>query len=174
MAVINTIDDALSHPQSREAISGSRLLQIVRQVTIQASDDDTSVWFLGEVPDTAIVSDIELEGAAITGATDYDIGLYKPDGTVIDVDVFADGLDLSSIAGLPVGPFGDGCRKGMTNLAVTDANKTVSELAVHVNKAFPAVGETSRLPKYRIGLRANTAGSGAGALVARITYLMAF
>jgi len=173
MAVINTIDDVFTHPQSREKFTGSRVLQIVRQVTIATGDDDGSVWFLGEVPDTAIITDIEVEGAAITGATDYDIGLYKPDGTVIDVDVFADGLDFSSISGLPVGPFGDGCRKGMTNLAVTDANKTVSELAGHVNKALPAPGETNRLPKYRVGLRANTAGSGAGALVSRITYLMA-
>lgn len=173
MAVINTVDDILTHPQPAAETTGSRVLEVVRLITIAASDDDGSKFLIAEVPDMAVLQSVTLESPAITGATDYDIGLFDKDGNVLNANVLADGLDMSSTTGLPTGSTGDPVRQGMTNLALTDATKRVFELAGHVNKAFPASGETNRLSKYRIGLTANTIGTAAATIIARTRYLMA-
>lgn len=56
---------------------------------------DSRVWF-GKVPSHAIIlpSSI-LYHSAVTGLTDFDIGLYR-DGALVDIDALADGLNLSS------------------------------------------------------------------------------
>lgn len=172
MAVVNTVDDAFAHPQASAEFGGAKVLNETRVITIAAGDDDTSVYFIAELPDTAVLDSITLEGPAITAGTVYDVGLYNVDGTVVDQDCFANNLDLSDVTGLPVGPTGDPIRQCMTALALTDVNKKLYEHAGHVNKAFPASGETNRKGKYRIGLKGDTVGSGAGTPVARVQYRM--
>lgn len=172
MAVVNEADDVFVFPQHAAQIGGKRVIETVRVISIAAADDDTSKYFMAEVPGTAVLERVELEGPAISGASDYDIGFYDTDGNVIIKDKLADGLDLSSITGLPTGPTGDAVRQGMTNLALADAVKSVAELAGHVVKALPATGETRAKEKYRIVLTANTVGTAAGTLIARVRYLM--
>lgn len=172
MAVVNEADDIFVHPQHAAQIGGKKVVESVRVISIAAADDDTSKYFMAEVPGTAILERVELEGPAVAGAADYDIGFYDVDGNVIIKDKLADGLDLSSITGLPTGPTGDAVRQGMTNLALTDAVKPVAELAGHVVKALPASGETRAKEKYRIVLTANTVGTAAGTFIARVRYLM--
>lgn len=172
MAVINEADDLFSHPQHAAQIGGKRVIEVVRVIQIAAADDDGSKYFMAEVPGTAVLGRVELEGPAITNGTDYDVGFYDVNGNVIIKDKLADGLDLSNVTGLPVGPTGDVVRQAMTNLALADAIKSVAELAGHVVKALPAPGETRAKEKYRIVLTANTVGTAAGTLIARVRYLM--
>lgn len=172
MAVINTIDDALSYPADTAETTGARILEVIKVITIVSGDTDASKFFIAEVPDMALLERIELECPAITGGTDYDIGLFDTKGNVILADCFANGLDMSDVTGLPVGPLGDSVRQGMTAVTLANAGKRVFEHAGHVNKALPASGETNRLAKYRIGLTANTIGSADATIVARVRYLM--
>jgi len=172
MAVINTIDDRLVHPKAASEVTGAPIYEVVSVIAIAANDDDTSKFFIAEVPAEAVIDEITLESPAITAGTAYDVGLYDTDGVVVSgkVDCFAANLDMSNVAGLPVGPLGDPIRQAMTALALTDANKKVYEIAGHVNKALPASGETQKKTKYRIGLTADTIGTGAGTIVARVKY----
>lgn len=170
MAVINTVDDVLTQPQPAAEVGGAALCGVTKVIPIAAADDNASIFLIAELPDTAIVDAITLETPAITGGTAYDVGLYNADGTVIDADVFAANLDLSDTTGLPTGPLGDPIRQAMTALALADANKKLYEIAGHVNKAFPATGDTNRKSKYRIALTADTIGTGAGTIVARVTF----
>jgi hypothetical protein len=172
MAVINQVDDVLVHPQPAAELCGARLLQVTRIVSIAAADDDGSIYLIAEVPDDAILDEITLESPAIAGATDYDIGFYNVDGSLIDIDTLAVTLNMSDVTGLPVGPLGEPIRQAMTALALTDANKKLYELAGHVSKAFPASGETNRKSKYRIAITASVVGTAAGTIVARTRYRM--
>lgn len=174
MATVNYIDDALPHPQLNVNVTGARLMEIQRVVTIAAGDDNGSIYLLGELPGAAILESITLEGPAITGASDIDVGLFEQSGAAISGkgNCFADQLDLSSISGLPTGPTGDAIRQAGTAIALADANKKIYEHAGHVNKAFPGTSETQKKDKYRVGLTANTVGSADGTLVARIRYFM--
>jgi len=172
MAVINSIDDRLTHPQAAAEVTGSPVYEVVKVITIGAGDDDTSKFFIAELPAEVVLDEITLETPAITAGTAYDVGLYDTDGVVITgkVDCFAANLDLSNVTGLPTGPLGDPIRQAMTAVALADANKKLYEHAGHVNKALPASGETQKKAKYRIGLTADTIGSGAGTIVARVKY----
>jgi hypothetical protein len=170
MAVITTIDDVFVHPQPAGEVTGLHARRVVQEITIAAADSDGSVFFMGELPDDAILDDITLENADIAGGASYSVGIYDVAGTVILAAVFASTLDLSSSVGLPLGPYGDPIRHAMTALAPTDANKKLYELAGHVSKAFPASGETNRKAKYRIGLLAATIGTAAATIVSRIDY----
>lgn len=174
MALINEPANSYGHPQSAVEFSGARMCEVTRIITIATGDNNASVYLVAEVPDQAVLESITLEGAAITGGTSFDVGLYDEKGNVIGTgNQLASALDMSSVAGLPTGPAGSPIRQAMTAVGVANVTKKVLELAGHVNKAFPATGETQRRAKYRIGLKATTKGAGSGTLVARTTYMMA-
>jgi len=170
MAVINTADDVLTHPQAAAEVTGVPQYAVTKVIAIAATDDDTSKFLIAELPAEVVIDEITLESPAITAGTAYDVGIYNTDGSVVDADVFAANLDMSNVTGLPTGPTGDPIRQAMTALALTDVNKKLWELAGHVNKPFPATGETHKKTKYRIVLTADTIGSAAGTIVARIKY----
>ena len=173
MAVIAEHTAKYPHPQSAVEFAGARPLETIRVINIATGDDDGSKWLIAEVPDQAVLKSITLEGAAITGGTSYSVGLHDADGNSILPNAFLNAADFSSTAGLPTGPLGSPIRQCMPVVTPANANKKVFELAGHVNKALPAAGEVSRKSKYRIVLTGNTAGTGAGTLVARVEYLMA-
>jgi len=84
---------------------GSQLQTVQAEVAVLSTwDDGDTVILARNLPLSArIVSIIMRTAGSITGATDYDIGLYKADdddgddiGTVIDKDILADGLDFDS------------------------------------------------------------------------------
>lgn len=79
---------AFSEGQIRAAISGT--------IAVANGDSIASKHYLGKVPSNAIIlPHSTLYHGAITSLNDYDIGL-ELDGTVIDADLLADGIDLSS------------------------------------------------------------------------------
>lgn len=173
MAVITEITQVIAHPQTNGELCGAKMLSMTRAINIAALDDDGSIYMIGEVPDTAVIDSISLQGAAITAGTSYDVGLYDSLGNSISKEAcFAAAMDLSSVAGLPLGSHGVAVRQCMSAVSLANANFKTYDHAGHVNKTIPAVGETQKKSKYRIGLRANTVGTAAATLIARVTYRM--
>lgn len=79
---------------------GGRILVLQGTYEKTASDNDTSVLRLGKAPANAIplVTLSKIGNDALTGATDVDIGTYKPGagGAVVDKDCLSDGLNIAS------------------------------------------------------------------------------
>lgn len=161
MGVVAQMADKVSFPAS-SLFGGASIKQIMKKVSIAAADDDLSVYLVGEIPGEAIITGVECLNEAITDGTDYDLGIYDENGTAYSADKILDGIDMSS------------ARTAFTSLAldygVANVEKTVAELVGHVNKVVPAAGEVAAKRVYRLGLKANTAGSGAGDIALLITY----
>jgi hypothetical protein len=103
MAVVTTkgsinIDNLDSDPiVLNSKLFNSPVLRQVETVAIAAADDDTSTYTIARVPSNAVLSNqSEIENDAITGGTDFNVGFYYTDGTVIDDNALLDALDLSS------------------------------------------------------------------------------
>jgi len=124
-----------------------------------AADDNASIKrIIKGIPWNMVLSELQFYTDGITGATDWDIGIYETsqggiDGPVIDKDVLADGLDFSSAVGRT--NFLD----GLATVNIADINKPLYLLA----------GETLLDHKlnYDIAITMNVAGSG----VATVSWL---
>ncbi len=84
-----------SLPEAVFAEGGMRC--IISGAIPNANDDSiNSRVFFGKVPSAAVILPQSiLYHSGITGLTDFDIGIYR-DGALIDIDAYADGLNLSS------------------------------------------------------------------------------
>lgn len=141
---VNT-DRAADKPGIPAKVAYAPMLCSVETEEIAAADDDGSVYRFFTVPMNLIPVQIDLLHDTIASGTDFDLGLYRSQlGAVIDKDVFADGLDLSS----------GSSKDGLTTVDATDRTKRIFEHA----------GDTTltRLSEYDIALTGNTVGSGAG------------
>lgn len=123
-------------------------------VPVAAADADGDVYrLLKSVPGDARIKSITLEHGAITGGTDWDVGLYSTDlGPVKSKDALADGLTLASA----------GSKDGLSGVALTDRAKRIYELA----------GDSKSEGGYDLCLTANTVGTVAGTIVATIELLL--
>lgn len=140
---------------------GANVKAIGWRFAVAAADDDGSVYRLGRIPAGAIPLYGRLFANALTGSTDWDLGLYKPGvgGAVVDKDLLADGLDPASgeaiTAGLDV----------LTNLGGADPEaafgKTLWELL-----GLSVMGA----PAYDLCWTANTVGSGADTVSGFLLY----
>lgn len=122
---------------------------MVSTVEVAAADDDGSTYLLFQnVPSSLRILQSILMCDAITGGTDYDIGLYNPyTGVVVKKDILLDGQTLASASKTLNGI-------GTVDIADIGALKTLAELATAASVAV--------LPEYDIVLTANTVGSAAG------------
>lgn len=170
MAVVNQVATPLAHPQAAGEVTGSPVMSIVKVINVAATDDIGSVYLIGEIPDTAVVTNIEIESATVAGASDLDIGLYDEYGNVCKKDCYADGLNITNSTGIPTGQLGLPLWSAMTIVGAANARKLAWELATHVNKVVPGVGETQKKSKYKLALTANSDISAAGTLVVRVEY----
>ena len=171
---LSTTANPFTHPQTAEQVTGQRTKKIRTLVSVANGDGIGSIYFLGMVPDEAVVNKITLEGGTIAGLTDCDIGLFDKNGNAKVTgtgmaDFYADGLNLSA-APSGTGDFGQGLWNGMSNRAVSTACDRVWQNAGDVEGPFPASGSTIKSSKYQIGLTINAAASAAGTLVATIEY----
>src|SRR3990167_1747900 len=167
MAVVNTKSPAISRADERQPrvdtpshIQAGSPVIAVGTVEISSADDDTSVYRFVRIPSGARVNKIEALTDAITGGTDYNLGLYKPadvgGGAVVDDNLFADALDLSSGNTIPVEVTFD-------QQDIADIEKRVWELL-----GLSADPHT----EYDVALTAVTAGTGAGTVSLRMTYVL--
>jgi hypothetical protein len=116
--------------------------------SVEAAHNDGDVYKLFQVPGNAIPLFITYKNSAVTGGTDYDLGLYEvgTDGAVKDADVLDDGRSFATAASSTV---------WNTPFAIGDVGKAFYELA----------GDTEYTgQEYVVALTANTVGTAAGTI----------
>lgn len=132
-----------------------------------ASDNDGSVLRLGRVPANAIplTTLSKLGNDALTGASDVDIGVYKPsgpgsDGAVVDKDCLSDGLNIASGAAL-----GSEIRAFQAN-GLDEWNRTLKQIV-------EADGSTTIYDEeLDIALTGNTFGTATGTISWELFFLV--
>lgn len=131
---------------------GDKMVAVVVSFEVASGDDDGSVYrILKGINGSLIPIDIKIFNDSITGATDYDLGLYKVNlGAVISKDVFMDGADINAGNGI-TSP-----QNGLTNVDVANLTKKIFEHAGH--------DVTDSLAGYDIAITANTVGSASGTI----------
>ncbi len=125
----------------------------IATISVAVADDDLSVYrMFSDVPGEWIPTKIDIKNEALSGGTDYDLGLYRTNrGAVINKNIFADALDMSSAAN-------DTPKNGLEN---------ITDLANLKKKIFEHAGHTTltKLDGYDIALTANVVGAAAGEIV---------
>lgn len=111
MGVVNTKSTVVTNADASPRVANDSRIDsgVVRcstgTVEVAAADSDTSVYRFVRLPSNAIIHKIEIYNDAITGGTAYECGIHKnaaDGGAVVDADVFATTLDLSSAHATPL------------------------------------------------------------------------
>lgn len=162
MAVVDKyVDASIEAGKKGSALnaSGTQTVTVVATVAVAAADDDGSVYRLfADVPSSLVPVNICIHNDAITNGTDYDLGLYDTNsGAVVDKDILADGLDLSSGAGVATWN-----NAGMTAIGIENGTQDLATLSA----------ESTPPSAYDIALTANTVGTAAGDI--RVTATFAY
>lgn len=164
MAVVNTKSTAITNRDAiPRVVSPAHLVrahtfQAVATVEVAAADDDGSVYRMVQVRSSDRISSIMVANDAITGGTDYDIGIYQTTangGAVVTKDVFADGVTFASALDY----------RDLTN------NDEATDIAEVEFKLWQRLGLTSDpMLDYDICITGNTVGSGAGTLSMKVSF----
>jgi len=123
--------------------------------TTVAADDDTSVFRVCRVPSSGrFYGSLKTHGA-ITGGTDWDLGLYRTaadGGAVVVKDCLLDGIDLSSASAVP--------------------SFSALDVGTVIGKYFWELAGLSSDPRteYDVAWTANTIGSGATDLATYVLF----
>lgn len=171
MAVANTKSTQVSNGDASPPVlnatyagGGGVLRRVAGTVETAAADDDTSVYRLARVHSSWVMNSIIILNDAITGGTSFDVGLHDiaaNGAAVVDADLFADAVDLSS-ARKATG--GVEVRFDRSGSDLPDLNKTIWEL----------LGLSVDPGKwYDLTLTGNTVGSAAGTISLIATYCTA-
>lgn len=150
------------------AVFPGQILALVGTYEKTAADNDTSVLRLGKVPANAVplYGISTLNNDALTGATDVDLGIYKPnngttDGAVVDKDLLSDGLNIASGNALasPAQAF-------QTHPAIDEFGDSIKTLAE------TALATTLYDEEYDIALTGNTFGTATGTISWKLYFLL--
>ncbi len=161
MAVVDIYTDSLVEAGKKTLAlktgSGAETVTLTNVVTVASGDDDTSVYrVFADVPANFIPLCICIHNTAITSGSDYDLGLHKTaNGAVVDKDILADGLDMSSARTIATWN-----NAGLTTVTLGEL-KTLAQLSA----------QTDPDSSYDITFTANTVGSAAGTI--RVTAIFA-
>lgn len=136
---------------------GTGTITAVATVAVAAADSDGSKYVLfKDVPANLVPVCICVHNTAITAGTDYDIGLYKGNlGAVVEVDILADGLDLSTARTVATWN-----NAGLTSIDIANGTQDLATLSA----------QTDPDAAYDIVLTANTVGSAAGTVRVTATF----
>lgn len=136
---------------------GAELTVVKAIVAVAAADDDTSVYRLfSGVPSSYVPVSIQINNTAITGGTDYDLGLYEGNGgAVVEVDILADGLSMATARTVDAAN-----NVGLTSVPIASFDQTLGELS----------GQSDVDANYDIALTANTVGTAAGTILVTATF----
>jgi len=103
MAVANTKSTSIQNFEATPMIKDSVTNQEGRNrtraetVAVAAADDDNSLYHFFKVNSNDSVKSLKVFNDAITGGTDYNVGLYDTDGaTEVDDNLFADAISLAT------------------------------------------------------------------------------
>lgn len=129
----------------------------IATVAVASADDDGSVYRLfPDVPASLVPVKITIHNTAITGGTDYDVGLYKTNGgAVIDKDILADGVSMGTARTIAVDN-----NVGLTTIDIANGVETLGTLSAQTNVDAA----------YDIAITANTVGSAAGTIRATVWF----
>jgi hypothetical protein len=113
---------------AQNVTNGGKLRFVRDTVEIDATDDDGSKYRLARVSLNSVLSNVSIDHDAITGGTDFDLGLYDipetNNGAVINtgtsaVDLLVNGASLATA----------GSVDGLSNVDIADQHKKLWELA---------------------------------------------
>ncbi len=141
----NTVAGLTAEPGA----NAQEIVQMQATVEIAAADDDGSKYrFFKNVPSSFKPSECIVMCDAITGGTDYDLGVYDTNlGAVVDKDILMDGQTLATASKALNG-------LGIVDIADIGAKKSIAELL--------GLTPSTAKPSYDIVLTGNTVGTAAG------------
>lgn len=99
--------------------------QVVNTFEVASADDDGSKYRLFRINSQNVLTQLHLFHDAITGGTDYDVGLYETvenGGAVVDADIFADGISVATATAA------NAYKDGMVSVDRSDYGKSIAEL----------------------------------------------
>lgn len=160
MAVQNYLTNYGTTPgigEKQEPGAGAHeVIRIIGYAAPAAADDDGSTYLIAKnVPSSFRPHSITVMTTAITGGTDYELGVYdSKTGVVVDKSLFMTGQTLASASRT---------LDGLANVSLANlgARKTIAELL--------SLTPTTAKATYDIVLTADTVGSAAGDVVVVIT-----
>lgn len=164
MAVENKYVHAGLVDATRETVpahiaQGTNVACIQGTFEVAAADDNDSIYrFIKGIPAGVIPVALEIACDAVTGMSDVNVGLYKTNlGDVVDENVLADALDLSSAITFAAP------KDGLKDVNIADRQKTLWELA----------GQTIRnkATVFDIAMKAVAAASTAGTISYKFWFL---
>jgi len=154
-------DSALEAGKKASALNeqGTKTVTAVATIAVASGDDDNSIYrAFANVPSNMVPVMICIHNTAMTSSTDWDVGLYKTNGgAVVEKDILADGLDLSSARTIATWN-----NAGLTSLTLSNGTQDLGTLSA----------QTAPDAAYDIALTANTVGSAAGTI--RVTATFAY
>ena len=123
---------------------------IIQTFVVAAADDDGSVYRIARIGDGDVLLRATIMCDAITGGTDYDLGLYKTGvaGAVLDKDCYMDGQTLASASKV---------LDGLQTVAIENRGKETWSLLAGITSQTKDEGY-----EYDIALTGNTVGTAAG------------
>ena len=143
---------------SKAQTNGAKFQTIIETVEIASGDDNGSKYRVARLQANAVIKEIKILCDAITGGTDYDLGIYEipetNDGAVIDKDCFMDGQTLASASKTI---------NGFNAVDIANYGKQIWELAGISEATSKAVD---------IVLTGNTVGSANGTVTVQVTYAL--
>lgn len=142
--------------------SGGEELVMVGIASIAAADDDGSVYRLFRVNANLIPVEITITNSAVTGGTDYELGIYERldgplAGAVKDLDALLGTTSMASARAEGSGV------SGLSAVSVANSQQRLFELA--------GDSENDHSGEYDIALTANTAGTAAGTIVVKARFV---
>ena len=157
MAVVNTKSTAIANADATPRVptpswlENKMLRSSIATVEVAAGDDDGSTFRMARIKTGERVHQLLIANDAITGGTDYVVGLYQTavnGGAVVDADIFSTTVDLSSLSSA----------LDVTFVDIANAEKRIWELLGQTEDPFT---------EYDVVLTANTVGTAAGTIVLR-------
>lgn len=142
--------------------NGGEVVTVIGLISIAAADDDASIYRFARVNALLIPKAIIVTNTAITGGTDYEIGIYNTldgplSGAVKDLDAL-----LGTTSMVSARAEGSGI-SGLSAVTVPNAQQRLYELAGDTDTDHPS--------EYDIAVTANTAGTAAGTIVVKAEFV---
>lgn len=143
----------------------SRKRDMVEVFEIAAADNDGDTYTFFPVSLDARISDAFICNDVVTGGTDFDLGFYKITdnslGAVIDADIVADGLSLTSARG-----WTSVLTSGSSSLDIPNVKQKLWQILGYAS--IDAAREANPTGQVYFVATANTVGTASGSFAAKL------
>lgn len=150
----NYVDDNIASGKKTSSLftgAGAETVTMAQTVAVSSGDSDGDVYrVFADVPSSLVPLKIEVFNTAITGGTDYDLGIYETQGgAAVDADLLADGISMATARTID-----ESNNVGMTTVAIAGGFESLGEMSA----------QTEVDSSYDIALTANTVGTAGGTI----------